>query len=101
MPDRTTTPDPELTDGMGACLVDRAADCTTSGRTPQANAAASPSVIHPFNQGYRDRMCDASEYDNPYTNEQWERAAWQHGWDHADFDLTDRWGPSTMAEMNP
>jgi len=87
-----TTRDPELTDGMSACLVDRAADCITRGRTPQANAAASPSVkppivVHPFNEGYRDRMCDASEYDNPYTNDQWERAAWQHGWDKASEDL--------------
>jgi hypothetical protein len=39
---------------------------------------------HPFSEGEHARDEGKSEYDNPYTNDQWERAAWQHGWDTAD-----------------
>ena len=51
--------------------------------SPKTTAEAS-NYVHPFNEGQHDREAGKSEYDNPYTNEQWERSAWQHGWDKMD-----------------
>jgi ribosome modulation factor len=40
--------------------------------------------VHAFSEGQQAHASGASEYDNPYTNNDWQRAAWQHGWETAE-----------------
>lgn len=45
--------------------------------------------VHPFNEGYSARCDGLTEYDNPYTEQGRDRAAWQHGWDEADINIAE------------
>lgn len=47
-------------------------------------AEAGERTVHPFHEGVRARSDGRDEDDNPYGNEDWRRAAWQHGWETAD-----------------